>query len=246
MKRRPGQQDDRRRQHRNLEQRLLPDLAALRATLLEESGRVRRDRGRRHGREEEHLCCRRPNNQMRISPLEARAIAEVFREDPALRAKLPDVLKRLAAEVPLLKDDGKRQSFDCPLLDGDRCLVHRLAKPIGCLAWHSGKEYSKKGWNAFEVRDELNDSIYGHNWQLRVIPLWLKRVFRQQLRPYLSAPRSSPRADAPKGETTLPPPHSPPKGGTVARPEEPDRRKKPFPRRAARRKSTSNSTRHAL
>lgn len=224
MTRRPGHQDDRRRRHRNLEERLLPDLAAIRATLLVD---VRRDRGRGHGREAEHLCCRRPNNQMRISPLEARAIAEVFREDPALRAKLPDVLKRLAAEVPVLKDDGERQSFDCPLLDGDRCLVHRLAKPIGCLAWNSGKEYSKKGWSAFEVRDELNDSIYGRKWQLRVIPLWLKRVFRQQLRPYLSAPRSSPRAD-----------------GT--RPAEPVRRKKPFPHRAARRKSTSNSTRHAL
>ena len=132
-------------------------------------------------------------------PNQVPGIIDEEREDPALRAKLPDVLRRLAAEVPILKDDGERQSFDCPLLDGDRCLVHRLAKPIGCLAWNSDKEYSKKAWAAFEVRDELNDSIYGRKWQLRVIPLWLKRVFRQQLRPYLRAP------------------HSPPSGETVAR-----------------------------
>ncbi len=228
MNQRPGQ-EDRRRQHRILESRLLPDLAVVRAPLLEESDRVRRDAGRRHGREPEHLCCRRPSNQMRISPLEARAIAEAFQEDPALRRKLPDVLERLAAEVPLLKDDGERQSFDCPLLEGDRCLVHRLAKPIGCLAWNPGREYSRKGWRAFKVRDELNNAIYGKSWQLRVIPLWLKRVFRQQLRTYLPAPRPDQRSG----------------GELPARPGRRERRKKPLPG-SSRRRAASNPARHAL
>ena len=174
--------EDARRHQRLMEQRLLPELTATRATLREESARLQREKRRKRDREPEYLCCKRPRNQMRISPLEARAIARAFQTDPELRSKLPAVLERLVKEVPQLKDDTQRQSFDCPLLERDRCLVHRLAKPIGCLAWNSGKDYSKSGWKAFESRDRLNDSVYGPRWQLRAIPLWLKRVFRQQLR----------------------------------------------------------------
>ncbi len=85
-----------------------------------------------------------------------------------------------------LKDNDERQSFDCPLLEGTRCLVHDVAKPIGCLAWHSPSPdadpseytFTPRGWNAFADRDELNDRFQGgSHWKLRVIPLWLKRVF---------------------------------------------------------------------
>lgn len=193
-------QDARRRQ-KTLEQHLLPELAVLRQALLEESARARRQSGRKRNRREEHLCCRRPDNQMRISPLEARAIAEAFRKDPDLRAKLPAVLGRLEEEIPRLTDDGERQSFDCPLLEGRRCLVHRQAKPIGCLAWNPGREYSKNGWRAFRLRDELNDTIYGPKWHLRVIPLWLKRVFREQLRlRRRRAADSAPQVQRPAGD----------------------------------------------
>ena len=113
---------------------------------------------------------------MRISPLEAKAIALAFRKSPALRAKLPAVLDRLGKELVGLKEGEERQNFDCPLLEGTRCLVHDDAKPIGCTAWNAGRDFSKTGWKAFGQRDRLNDRLYGPDWKLRVIPLWLKRV----------------------------------------------------------------------
>ncbi len=119
---------------------------------------------------------------MRISPLEAEAIARAFRSDPALRAKLPDVVERLRRELGKVEESTRRQNFDCPLLEGTRCLVHDRAKPIGCTAWNPGREFTSAGWTAFAERDELNDRILGPRWKLRVIPLWLKRVFADELR----------------------------------------------------------------
>jgi hypothetical protein len=139
---------------------------------------------------EPHLCCLRERNQMRISPLEARAIALAFRRDPVLRAKLPVVLRRLRAELARIKDTTERQGFDCPLLEGTRCLVHQVAKPIGCTAWHPGRDFTRAGWTAFAERDKLNDELHGPDWQLRVIPLWLERVLAGELR---SQPTMSPR-----------------------------------------------------
>ncbi len=128
-----------------------------------------------------HRCCQRRLNQMRISPLEAEAIARAFREVPELRAKLPAVLRRLRAELRKLEESTRRQPFDCPLLEGTRCLVHDVAKPIGCTAWNPGREFSEIGWEAFAARDRLNDRACGPHWKLRVIPLWLKRVFAAEL-----------------------------------------------------------------
>jgi hypothetical protein len=139
---------------------------------------------------EPHLCCLRERNQMRISPLEARAIALAFRRDPVLRAKLPVVLRRLRAELARIKDTTERQGFDCPLLEGTRCIVHQVAKPIGCTAWHPGRDFTRAGWTAFAERDKLNDELHGPDWQLRVIPLWLERVLAGELG---SQPTMSPR-----------------------------------------------------
>ena len=137
----------------------------------------------------EHLVCTRRYNQMRISPLEARDIARAFREDTELRRRLPGVLEKLRRVLPTLKDNEERQSFDCPLLEGERCLVHERAKPIGCLAWHperseaidAEQRFTETGWQAFAARDRLNDRHAGRNWKLRVIPLWLGSVFAKQL-----------------------------------------------------------------
>ena len=126
-----------------------------------------------------HISCTRKRNQMRISPLEALAIAEAFRRRPGLRRELPEVLERLARELPLLADTTRRQNFHCPLLKGTRCLVHGTAKPIGCLAWNPGREFSDAGWVAFARRDALNDALYGPSWKLQVIPLWLARVLQE-------------------------------------------------------------------
>ena len=44
------------------------------------------------------------------------------------------------------------------------------------------KIWGTSGWKAFEKRDLLNDQFCGPHWKLRVIPLWLKRVFATALR----------------------------------------------------------------
>jgi hypothetical protein len=171
---------------RGAEEAALRDLDRIRAPLFRELERLLSDPEYLRG-EEPHACCLREKNQMRISPLEARAIARAFRTDPALRARLPAVLERLRKELDRLEDNGERQNFDCPLLEGTRCLVHDRAKPIGCTAWHPGREFSREGWKAFAARDELNDSVYGPDWKLRVIPLWLSRVLAPE--PGKTAPK---------------------------------------------------------
>ena len=172
-----------RRAFRAAELGLLHELAGLRAELLEESQRLARRPGYLRGRPA-HVCCTRRFNQMRITPLEAAAIAEAFRKDAELKRHLPAVLRRLDRELSGLREGEDRQSFDCPLLDGARCLVHETAKPIGCAAWHPESfdsdelRFTRKGWKAFEQRDRLNDRLYGKSWKLMVIPLWLQRVLR--------------------------------------------------------------------
>jgi len=170
---------------RRAEEDALGEVDRIRAPLFEELARRERSPDYYKGRPP-HACCTRELNQMRISPLEAKAIARAFRRDRELRAKLPQVLERLRAELPVLRDTEERQSFDCPLLDGTRCLVHDLAKPIGCTAWHPPEpgedaRFTRRGWRAFRSRDELNDRVYGRSWKLRVIPLWLRRVFSREL-----------------------------------------------------------------
>ncbi len=123
-----------------------------------------------------HTSCTRPKNQMRITPLEAESIARALKTLPELRRKVPAVLRRLRSELALLKDTTRRQSFTCPLLENGLCLVHHAAKPIGCLAWNPGRNYSDLDWHAFARRDALTDAAYGPRWSLRAIPLWLARV----------------------------------------------------------------------
>jgi hypothetical protein len=171
------------RRRRFAEEAALRELEALRGPLLCELERLRRQPDYWRNLPP-HACCTRQLNQMRISPIEAQAIARAFESDPELRRKLPQVLRRLREELRRLADSSERQSFDCPLLEEGRCLVHRTAKPIGCLAWHPpGPEtpagefpFTAKGWEAFARRDRINDKLYGPDWKLRVIPLWLKRV----------------------------------------------------------------------
>ncbi len=170
------------------EQAALDELAKTRAELLRELELLVEKPDYLHG-QPAHLCCTRKLNQMRITPLEARAIRLAFDNDPQLRRKLPQVLARLRAELKHLKDNSQRQNFDCPLLDGTLCLVHTSAKPIGCLAWHPAADesqsgdahYTARGWQAFGDRDDLNDQVHGPDWKLRAIPLWLRRIFAVEL-----------------------------------------------------------------
>ncbi len=166
------------------EEAALRELAEVRSGLLQELRVLQRSPDYHRG-PPVHLYCKRDRNQMLISPLEAHAIERAFRTDRRLARELPAVLERLRAELSRLRDNDERQGFDCPLLDGTRCLVHEIAKPIGCLAWHArprgierdGFTFTRRGWKAFIARDKLNDRVYGPEWKARVIPLWLRRVF---------------------------------------------------------------------
>jgi hypothetical protein len=179
------------------------ELAAIRKPLLAESREFARRSEYLQGKPA-HACCTRELNTMRISPLEARAILVAFRRDPELRRKLPEVLVRLEVELRTLADSEERQHFDCPLLDGTKCLVHHAAKPIGCAAWHPPAEgedvrWSKAAWRAFEARDVLNDEQFGRQWKLRAIPLWLARVFGKDLAELAALrARSAPAAESTK------------------------------------------------
>lgn len=159
--------------------RALGELDRARAPLFAEMRDLARDPGYREV-DPPHLDCLHPRNQMRISPLEAESIAEALRKRPELRRRLPAIRRRLREELRRLEDSTRRQSFSCPLLERKLCLVHGAAKPIGCLAWNPGREFSDAGWFAFARRDELNDAQHP-GWKLRVIPLWLARVLGEPL-----------------------------------------------------------------
>lgn len=122
-----------------------------------------------------HKACTREFNRMRITDLEAIDIARAFREKPHLAGKLPEVYERLASALEGLRDTEDPQAFTCPLLDGKKCMVHFVAKPIACLAWNPGRDYSKEGWHSFQRRDKLNTALFGERWQLKAIPLQLTR-----------------------------------------------------------------------
>ena len=125
--------------------------------------------------ENPHEACTRKFNRMRITDLEAIDIARAFQEKPHLLGKLPQVYARIAKELPYLQDNEEPQPFDCPLLDGKRCMVHHVAKPIACLAWNPGRDYSTDGWHSFSRRDKLNRELFGNEWDLKAIPLQLAR-----------------------------------------------------------------------
>ena len=167
----------------------MKELDQIRAPLYKELEKLSKDTSYQQGKDS-HLCCTRQYNQMRISPIEARSIARAFRKEAGFRARLPAVLGRLEKALEGLSDNSERQSFDCPLLEKGKCMVHGVAKPVGCLAWHP-RQYSDpegeygftaRGWAAFAARDRLNDKYQGEDWKLRVIPLWLKRVFSRELK----------------------------------------------------------------
>ncbi|MEM7234577.1 MAG: hypothetical protein AAF517_20530, partial [Planctomycetota bacterium] len=175
-----------RSEQREAESRALTELDRAREPLFRELQVLERNRDYNKGREP-HRCCTREFNQMRITPLEANAIAKAFKTRPELRRRLSSVMRRLERALPGLSDNDERQNFDCPLLEGTRCLVHESAKPIGCTAWHPPEDgqdarFTDTAWRTFATRDELNDRVYGKDWKLRVIPLWLKRVFRRELK----------------------------------------------------------------
>lgn len=126
------------------------------------------------GQPEPHRFCTREFNQMRISDLEALSIARAFRREPHLVHRLAEVQARVEEEIKHLKRSRKRQNFTCPLLDGERCLVHQAAKPIGCLSFTGGAP-TEAGWKALNTRNRLSDRLVDRSWELQAIPLMLAK-----------------------------------------------------------------------
>ncbi|OUU22103.1 MAG: hypothetical protein CBC13_08010 [Planctomycetia bacterium TMED53] len=121
-------------------------------------------------------CCERPVNKMRISELEAIDIARAFHEKPHLNGKADEVLERLGQAIHFLRDNRRPQAFDCPLLEDGQCMVHKVAKPIECLAYETVEDkISREGKRSIERRDQLNESLFGSEWDYRVIPFMLIR-----------------------------------------------------------------------
>lgn len=119
--------------------------------------------------------CQRAQNKMRISELEAIDIARAFSEKPHLRGKEDDVLQRVGRSLSFIGDTHKPQRFDCPLLEDGKCMVHRVAKPIECLAELPDGRFSSDGMRSIERRDQLNDELFGDRWDFKAIPLMLAR-----------------------------------------------------------------------
>jgi hypothetical protein len=130
--------------------------------------------------ESPHKACTREFNRMRITDLEAIDIARAFHEKPHLAGKLPEVFDRLGDALAGLKDTEDPQAFTCPLLDGKKCMVHHVAKPIACLAWNPGRDYSKEGWHSLQRREKLNSALFGDRWRLQAIPLQLARFLGEE------------------------------------------------------------------
>lgn len=113
---------------------------------------------------------------MRLSTLEALAIARAFRNRPELAAQRPAIARRVRRAAAELVDCEDQQSYDCPLLADGLCLVHRHAKPLACLAWNEGIGISTIGLRALALRDLLNRRVVGPRWALKAIPLLLARA----------------------------------------------------------------------
>ncbi|MDE0960858.1 MAG: hypothetical protein OSB09_08765 [Planctomycetota bacterium] len=118
-------------------------------------------------------CCRRPQNRMRISDLEAIDISRAFSEKPHLKGKLNKVLAKMGQSLTFIGDTNKAQPYTCPLLDGETCLVHRSAKPIECLAIRDDESFSSEGKRSIVRRDQLNKDLFADKWDYKSIPLML-------------------------------------------------------------------------
>jgi Fe-S-cluster containining protein len=145
-------------------------------------------------------CCKVGRNGMLVTRLEAVAIVERLRADPALRARLPALEARVRETNrrhglrPTDATGGK--TYTCPFLDEqNRCSIHGRGQPLGCITF-----MPKRGGGCdqqvapFEVAlDEiarLNDELYGASgWTPMLIPVAVERVISARPRPAGPSPR---------------------------------------------------------
>ena len=157
------------------------------------------------GNEPPHICCTRAKNKMRITDLEAIDIARAIAEKPHLRGRRKQIVERIGQSIGYLKDSEDPQRYDCPLLEDGLCMVHKVAKPIACLAWNPGRDYSDDGWRSLERRDRLNEDLFRGQWSLKAIPLQLARFLLEETELLDGPCLSTIRRNAPRQKTSSSP-----------------------------------------
>ena len=67
-------------------------------------------------------------------------------------------------------------------------MVHKVAKPIECLAYDRAEDkISHEGKRSIERRDQLNESLFGADWDYRVIPFMLIRYLLDEEGPAIGS-----------------------------------------------------------
>jgi Fe-S-cluster containining protein len=150
-------------------------------------------------------CCKVGRNGMLVTRLEAAAIVERLHADPALRARLPAIERRVRETVArhglTASDATGRRTYTCPFLDErNRCTIHGAGQPLGCITF-----MPRRGGGCdqevapFEVALEeiarLNDEVYGADgWRPMLIPVAVERVISARRRPAGPSRRGRPSA----------------------------------------------------
>ncbi len=158
----------------------LARLAEVKAPLLEASDRAARELRSCAGCDAH--CCRAGCNSMRVSRLEALALARRLSE-PDLAPRVPEILRRAREEIRLrgLCADSDA-TYDCPLLSGEgRCLVHGPAQPSGCLTFRpvpdGGCDHDLRLFHRHYGKVErLDRRVFGRRSRPLPIPLALVNV----------------------------------------------------------------------
>jgi hypothetical protein len=118
---------------------------------------------------------------VRISRLEARAIANVIARLPAIRrSAISERIDNASAELICKTPGIDTQTFACPLYEkGTGCLVHDEAKPVPCIVHACYERPEDLPPDALQdaaelAIDKLNERVYGRTTQLELLPIAIR------------------------------------------------------------------------
>jgi Fe-S-cluster containining protein len=129
-------------------------------------------------------CCKAGLNSMRVSRIEALALARRLGE-PDLAPEIPAILERARAEVEKrgLSEESDT-TYDCPLLDDEnRCMVHGPAQPAGCMTFKpvddGGCDHDLPLFHRhYKLVEAAERKALGKRYPALPIPLALLKVLR--------------------------------------------------------------------
>jgi hypothetical protein len=123
---------------------------------------------------------------VKVSPLEALAVAVQLLEDPRLASRRAALEQRLRATIERyglapVEDHGR--PFDCPFLTrGHRCAIHETSVPVGCCAYVPvASDRCHMRMDQLETAGRqvarLNDALYGRGaWPVLALPVAVERA----------------------------------------------------------------------